>query len=63
VLLVEDVVTSGSSLKQAAGIVRQAGGICARALAVVDRLEGAGSNLQKINIELTPLLTIEDLEI
>jgi orotate phosphoribosyltransferase len=61
VLLVEDVATTGGSIARAADIVREAGGNCTTAIAVVDRLEGAEDNLQKINIALIPLITIEDL--
>ncbi len=61
VLLVEDVATTGTSLASAADAVRNAGGNCIYAVAVVDRLEGAGENLQKINIALIPLLTIREL--
>lgn len=61
VLLVEDVATTGGSIASAVEAVREAGGICTTAIAVMDRLEGAGANLQKINISLTSLITIEDL--
>ncbi|MFQ5801201.1 MAG: orotate phosphoribosyltransferase, partial [Candidatus Hydrothermarchaeales archaeon] len=61
VVLVEDVVTTGSSLASAAESIRQEGGRCTTAIAVVDRLEGAKANLEKINIQLNSLLTIKDL--
>lgn len=61
VLLVEDVVTTGGSLASAANVIRESGGVCTKAVAVVDRLEGARENLQKINISLSALLTIQDL--
>jgi orotate phosphoribosyltransferase len=63
VILVEDVVTTGDSLARTAEIIRGKGGKCTKAITVVDRLEGASENLQKINIDLIPLLTIEDLGI
>jgi len=61
VVLIEDVSTTGSTLAEVAHAVREAGGSCETAIAVVDRLEGAGERLQKINIHLIPLLTIKDL--
>lgn len=61
VILVEDVVTTGGSIASAVEAVRQAGGRCTFAIAVVDRLEGAKEYLQKINIELSPLVTIKDM--
>jgi orotate phosphoribosyltransferase len=61
VLLVEDVVTTGGSLASAVKAIRAAGGNCSMAVTVVDRLQGGEENLQKINIDLISLLTIEDL--
>jgi orotate phosphoribosyltransferase len=61
VLLVEDVATTGGSIASAVEAVRDAGGKCSMAIAILDRLEGAAENLQKINISMTSLLTIEDL--
>ena len=61
VLLVEDVATTGGSIAIAAEAIREAGGTCTKAIAVIDRLEGARESLQKINIELMPLLTIRDM--
>jgi orotate phosphoribosyltransferase len=61
VLLVEDVVTTGRSIVSATEAVRQVGGRCTKAITVVDRLEDAKENLEKINIELSSLLTIKDL--
>lgn len=61
VLIVEDVATTGASIASAAEVIREAGGRCSKAIAVVDRLEGARENLEKINIELSSLLTIKDL--
>lgn len=61
VLLVEDVATTGGSIASAVEAIRGAGGSCSNAIAVIDRLEGAKENLQKINISLASLLTIEDL--
>jgi orotate phosphoribosyltransferase len=63
VVLVEDVVTTGESLVSAVEAIREAGGVCNMAIAVVDRMEGAEERLKKINIALNPLITIEELEL
>lgn len=63
ILLVEDVVTTGGSVGQAVDVIRGAGGKCKQAITVIDRLEGGEENLQKINIDLTSILTIRDLEL
>jgi len=63
ILLVEDVVTTGGSVAQAVEVIRSAGGECKQAITVIDRLEGGEENLQKINIDLTSILTIRDLEL
>ena len=61
VLLVEDVVTTGDSVLRVAKIVEEAGGEIVKIIAIVDRLEGAGKNLQGYNYK--PILTVADLGI
>jgi orotate phosphoribosyltransferase len=60
VVLLEDVTTTGGSTLQAATTVRQAGGHVAKAITVVDRLEGARENLAAEGIELIALFTSDD---
>ena len=61
VIIIEDVATTGGSMKQAIGQVRKAGGKVKRALVVVDREEGAKELLRSENVELTPLLKISEI--
>ncbi len=61
VLIVEDTVTTGGSVKAGVEAVREIGGRCTMVIAVVDRLEGAYENLEKVNIRLKSLVTLKDL--
>ena len=62
VIIVEDVTTTGGSVLKAVKEIRENGGIVDRVFVVVDRLEGAKENLQKENVELIPLVTVEELK-
>lgn len=61
VLLIEDVATSGGSIRDAITALRRAGLRIARAVCIVDREEGAREALAKIGVELSHLLTARDL--
>lgn len=62
-LVVDDVLTTGSSLIKAADAARKAGLTVTHALVMVDRSAGKGiSNLQSEGIELLHLLTLDDLK-
>lgn len=60
IVLLEDVTTTGASTLQAAATVREAGGQVAKAITVVDRLEGARENLAAEGITLIALFTSDD---
>jgi orotate phosphoribosyltransferase len=60
VALVEDVSTTGDSIKEAARAVRSAGGEVAHAITLVDRLEGATENLRQVEITLHPIFTRDE---
>ena len=60
VVLLEDVTTTGGSTLHAAAAVRGAGGHVAKAITVIDRLEGARENLAAEGIELVALFTSDD---
>jgi orotate phosphoribosyltransferase len=60
VVLLEDVTTTGGSTLHAATSVRQAGGHVAKAITVIDRLEGAKENLAAEGIDLVALFTSDD---
>lgn len=61
VIVVEDIVTTGGSVKSGIETLREMDGKCNKVIAVVDRLEGASKNLEKVNISLETLLTLKDL--
>jgi orotate phosphoribosyltransferase len=61
-LIVDDVATSGGSLLKAIHVVQSKCNVVG-AMVILDRLEGAKERLAKEGIELTSLLTINDLEI
>jgi len=60
VLLVDDLITTGLSLKKAARAIRAEGGVVADALVLLDREEGGKQRLQKDNITLNYLLTARE---
>ena len=60
VLVLDDVVTTGGSTLQAVEAIRARGATVSKALAIVDRLEGARENLAKEGIELIALYDATD---
>jgi orotate phosphoribosyltransferase len=62
-VIVEDIATTGGSIARAASQARAAGLVIDRAIAVVDRLEGARQALADNGIALQSLFTIRDLGI
>ncbi len=60
-LLVEDVVTTGASSIKSIEKIRAEGFEVKVAFAVLDRLEGAREALEKIDIELITLTTIDEI--
>jgi orotate phosphoribosyltransferase len=61
VIIVEDVTTSGGSVAKAVDEIRRNNGIVEKVFVIVDRMEGAKDNLKEMNVELIPLVTIEEL--
>ncbi len=61
VLLLDDLVTTGLSLKKAAESVRAEGGVATDAVAFLDREEGGKELLEKNGINLHPLLKISEM--
>src|SRR5512136_1300716 len=55
VLLVDDLVTTGLTLRKAAEAIRAEGGVVTQAFAFLDREEGGGAKLAKHGIELQTL--------
>ncbi|ELZ18397.1 orotate phosphoribosyltransferase [Haloterrigena salina JCM 13891] len=61
VVVVEDIVTTGTSLVEAVEALREAGATVERALVVVDREEGGRENVEEAGVELEALVTASDL--
>jgi orotate phosphoribosyltransferase len=60
--VVEDVVTSGGQVVASCGDLRDRGAAVQHALCVIDRQAGGPEALAKIEVELRPLFTMEQLE-
>jgi len=61
VLLVDDVVTSGKSIVEAASIVRGEGGTISDALVLIDRQEGGEAKLSKAGVKLHSFAKISEI--
>ena len=60
-VVLEDIATTGRSAIDAVEALRAAGAVVERVLVVVDREEGAASNLAEHDVELEALLTASEL--
>ncbi len=60
VLLVDDLITTGGSLRKAAEAIRAEGGIVNHALVLLDREEGGKQRLAEDNVSLHYLLTARE---
>jgi orotate phosphoribosyltransferase len=63
VLLVEDIVTSGGQVVEAARSVAEAGGRVVKVVCTIDRLQGGRGNIEAAGLDFESLLTREDLGI
>ncbi len=63
VLLVEDIVTSGGQVIEAAKAITAAGGTVVAIVGTIDRLQGGRENIEAAGFTFTSLLTREDLGI
>jgi orotate phosphoribosyltransferase len=61
VLLLDDLVTTGLTLKKAADAVRAEGGVITDAVAFLDREEGGKEKLEKSGVKLHALLRISEI--
>ncbi len=61
VLLIDDLVTTGLTLKKAAQTVRAEGGVVTDAIVFLDREEGAAAQLEKSGIKLHSMLKISEI--
>lgn len=60
-LIIEDIVTSGSSVIETAEVLRNQGLKVEECIVVVDRNQGATENLKKAGIKLYPLFSIDNV--
>lgn len=63
VLLVEDIVTSGGQVVEAARAIAEAGGTVVKVVGTIDRLQGGRQNIEAAGLAFESLLTREDLGI
>ncbi len=63
VVIIDDVVTTGSSTVQAIQAIRAIGCKIVRVIAVVDRLEGAKETIGQFGLKLEPIFTIRDFNV
>ncbi|APW97948.1 orotate phosphoribosyltransferase [Halobiforma lacisalsi AJ5] len=61
VVVLEDIVTTGTSLVEAIEALREAGATVDRALVVVDREEGGRENVEDADVEMESLVTASEL--
>lgn len=61
VLLIDDLITTGGSLRKAAEAIRAEGGIVTDAVVLLDREEGGKKNLAKDNVTLHYLLRVSEV--
>jgi orotate phosphoribosyltransferase len=61
-LIVEDVVTSGGAILDAAKALRDEGAELAKVVCVIDRESGGPANLAKVGLELSPLFRMAELK-
>jgi orotate phosphoribosyltransferase len=61
-LIVEDVVTSGGAILDAAKALRDEGAELDRVVCVIDRESGGAANLAKVKLDLKPLFTMTELK-
>jgi orotate phosphoribosyltransferase len=61
VLLVEDVLTTGGQVLEAARTLSEAGAKVVRIVGVIDRMEGARENIEQAGYEMAALVTTRDL--
>jgi orotate phosphoribosyltransferase len=61
VLIVEDVLTTGGQVLEAAKTLKDAGAKVDKIVAVIDRLEGARANIESAGYTFESLFTTKDL--
>jgi orotate phosphoribosyltransferase len=59
--VIEDVITTGGSALKAVTAIRNAGGLIAGVLALVDREEGGREAIEAVGVPVVSLVTASDL--
>ena len=62
VTLIEDVITTGGAVRNAAVALRDAGATVERVVCAIDRSPGTGNPLADVGLEIRPVLTKADLD-
>jgi orotate phosphoribosyltransferase len=62
VTLVEDVITTGGAVRDAADALRAAGAVIDTVVCAIDRSPGTGNPLADVGLEVRPVLTKADLD-
>jgi len=61
VLLIDDLITTGLTLKEAAQAVRAEGGVVTDAVVFMDREEGGKEQLEKVGVKIHPIFKISEI--
>jgi len=61
VLLIDDLLTTGLTLKEAAQAVRAEGGVVTDAVVFMDREEGGKEQLEKVGVKIHPIFKISEI--
>jgi orotate phosphoribosyltransferase len=61
VILMEDVTTSGGSVKKAVAALLEDGAVIRKVITIVDRESGAAESLKELGVELIPLVSSREL--
>jgi len=61
VILLDDLITTGKTLSEAAKAIRREGGVVEHAFVLIDREEGGREALEEAGVELHALLTVREM--
>lgn len=61
VVMVDDVITTGTSLSRAIEVIRANGGIVENVVVLVSRQEGAEERLRQMNVNVAAVITVKDI--
>ncbi|WNY28070.1 Orotate phosphoribosyltransferase [Methanimicrococcus stummii] len=61
IILMEDVTTSGGSVKKAIAALQEDGALIRKVITIVDRESGAAESLKELGVDLIPLVSSSEL--